>query len=389
MAGRGAGKTRAGAEWLTDQVLNKGKRRVALVGRTPGDVREVMIEGESGLRAVAPPGVEVDHESSKRRVRWPNGAIGVTYSSFQPDQLRGPNHDAAWCDETASWEDAYKGDGLDTTWNNLMLALRSKSTGDRNPCVVTTTPKPLKLIRQLVERDNTVVTRASTYDNLANLSGALAEQFKMYEGTRLGRQELHGELLVDVEGALWNLDLIEAGRVRTAPELGRVVVAIDPATTSGEDADETGIVVAGRQGEDYFVLADRSCWRASPDAWCRVAVAALEEFAGDRIIGEANNGGDMIELLLRQVAPDVAYRKVTATRGKRLRAEPIAALYEQGKVHHVGSLNDAPPLKQGLEDQLCTWTPDSGESPDRLDALVWALTELSTTRRGPRVRFYA
>ena len=369
MAGRGFGKTRTGAEYIRACVEAGDATRIALVGPTAADVRDIMVEGESGLLATAPPWNRPIYEPSKRRLTWPNGAMATTFSAEEPDRLRGPQHDLAWCDELSAWR-------YPEAWDNLQLGLRL----GRPRQIVTLTPKPLRLIRNLIASPSTVVTRGTSFDNRANLSPVFyAQVISRYEGTRLGRQEIRGELLEDVPGALWWRSLFEDRRP-IPPDMVRVVVGVDPAVTSGEDSDETGIVVAGK-GTDgrYYVLADRSL-RASPDRWATAAVRALHDFGGDRIIGEVNNGGEMIEHTLRTVEQDIPYRAVHASRGKHARAEPIAALYEQGKVTHCA-------LLENLEDQLCTWTPDSGRSPDRLDALVWALTELSHGSL-PNLRFF-
>ena len=364
LAGRGFGKTRSGAEWVRQQVESGQARRIALVGATAADVRDTMIEGESGLLRVFPPAQRPRYEPSKRRVTFRNGAIATTYSADEPDRLRGPNHDLAWADEIAAWR-------YPEAWDQLIFGLR---IGSHPRVVATTTPKPTKLIRELVERPDAVVTRGSTYDNAENLSETfLAEMRSRYEGTRLGRQELEAELLLDADGALWTRDSLERNRTTTMPDLDRVVVAIDPATTSGSNSDETGIVVAGVDSSgNGYVLEDRSL-RGSPAEWASAAVAAFHVHKADRIVAEANQGGDMISHTLRTVDDGVPIRLVHASRGKRTRAEPVAALYEQGRVHHVGQLPE-------LEDQLCTWTPDSN-SPDRLDALVWAMTDLIVNAR--------
>jgi phage terminase large subunit-like protein len=367
IAGRGAGKTRSASEWVHEHATATPGVRIALVGRTPADVRDVMIEGESGILAVA--GDEKpDYQSTKRRLTWPNGSTAHTYSAEVPAQLRGPQHHFAWCDEPASWTDARKGDVLDTAWNNLMLGLR---LGIAPQCVFTTTPKPNSLVRTVLARASTVVTRGSTYDNLGNLAPSFREQvLATYEGTRIGRQELLGELLEDVEGALWSITMLDEDRVETVPDMRRIVVAVDPSGGSGPNSDEQGIVVAGA-GVDggLYVLADRSC-KLSPHGWASRAVAAYHEFAADRIVAEKNYGGDMVESTIRQVDANASVKVITASRGKAQRAEPVAALYEQHRVHHVGAMPK-------LEDQMTTWTPLDGTSPDRLDALVWAVTELT------------
>lgn len=325
---------------------------------TAASVRDVMVEGESGILAISPPWDRPKYEPSKRRLTWRNGAIATTYSADEPDSLRGPQQDGAWSDEVAAWR-------YPETWDNLQFGLR---LGNNPRQIVTTTPKPLRIIRELLAQPTTTITRGSTFDNRANLAPAfLAQIVTKYEGTRLGRQELYAELLDDVPGALWTRVMFDARK--PAPELARVVVAIDIATTSNEDSDETGIVVVGRgvDGRGY-VLADRSC-KLSPDGWAKRAWAAYDEFKADRIIYEANQGGDLIATVLRTVRRDGPLTAVHASRGKRTRAEPVAALYEQGKVTHPAPMDD-------LEDQLCGWTPDDGDSPDRLDALVWGLTEL-------------
>ena len=360
-AGRGWGKTRVGAEWVRS-VATPGAR-IALIGPTAADVRDVMIEGESGLLSVCEPWALPTYEPSKRRVTWPNGAMATAYSAEEPDRLRGPQHTHAWCDEVAAWAGA-------ETWDMAMMGLR---LGDKPRVVATTTPKMVPLMRTIQASPGLVVTRGRTLDNAANLAPSfLTGLMARYEGTRLGRQELEGEDLDDNPDALWSREVIDACRLREAPDLVRVVVAIDPAVTSNADSDETGIVVAGLGADGRgYVLADRS-GRFKPDAWARRAVEAYHEFKADRIVAEGNQGGEMVAHVLGTVEQGLPLRIVHATRGKATRAEPIAALYEQGRVSHVGGLPQ-------LEDQLCTWTP-GGSSPDRLDALVWALTELMLGR---------
>lgn len=369
LAGRGFGKTRTGAEWVRDLVENHGSRRVALVAPTAADARDVMIEGESGILAVSPGWDRPRYEPSKRRLTWPNGAIATFYSADEPERLRGPQHDAAWCDELASWRHP-------EAWDMLMFGLR---LGADPRVVVTTTPRPTRLLRSLVEDPAVAVTRGTTYENRANLAPGFLDQIvRKYEGTLLGRQEIAAEILDDLPGVLWSRRLIEAARVRTVPPLARVVVAIDPAGTSGPDADETGIIVAGRDSAGHaWVLADLS-GRYRPTEWARTAVAAYHAHHADRIVAEVNNGGEMVEAILRVIDANLPFAPVHAARGKVTRAEPVAALYEQGRVHHLGAFPQ-------LEDQMCGLIrggydggggPGRARSPDRVDALVWALTDL-------------
>lgn len=384
LAGRGFGKTRTGAETTRRKVEEGQAKRIALVGRTAADVRDVMVEGESGILACSPPRFRPHYEPSKRRLTWPNGAIATTYSADEPDALRGPQHDWFWADEPAAWE-------REETWDQLMFGLR---LGKNPRGVATTTPRPTKLIKSLIDLSTTYVTRGSTYENRANLAGAFLEQIvKKYEGTRLGRQELNAEILDDMEGALWKRYMIEDTRVTKHPDLKRIVVAIDPAVTAEEGSDETGMIVAGLGMDNHgYVLADKSM-HASPQAWAAAAIVAYDVYKADRIIAEVNNGGDMVEAILRTVnrqmrtrgftagiddqklyeatlnISHIPYKAVHASRGKQTRAEPVSALYERGLIHHVGTFPE-------LEDQLCSWEPGVAKSPDRLDALVWAFTEL-------------
>lgn len=363
LAGRGSGKTRTAAEWLVAEAINTPNTRWAIVAPTFGDVRDTCIEGESGvLNVLRRYGMLKDYNRSIGEIVLHNGSRLKGFSADKPDRFRGPQHHGAWCDELAAYRYA-------DAWDQLQFGLR---LGEHPRVIVTTTPRPVSLIRNLSGRkDGSVaITRGSTFDNAANLAPtALADLKIRYEGTRLGRQELYGEIIDEVDGALWTLSMIDATRVKETPPLMRIVVAIDPAVTSGEDSDETGIVVAGLTSDGQYYILEDLTMRASPDTWARTAVEAYRRWSADRIIGETNNGGDMIESLLRQVDSTVSYRKVTATRGKLIRAEPVASIYEQGRAHHVGSF-------QQLEDQMCNYTPESNFSPDRLDALVWAITEL-------------
>ena len=381
-AGRGFGKTRLGAEWVRASVEGASPlvapagapERIALVSQTIADGRDVMVEGESGLQLVSRPDHRPKFEISRRRMVWPNGIVAHLYSSEEPDQLRGPQHAIAWCDELAKWG------APEASWSNLLLGLR---LGSRPRVVVTTTPRPIALLKALVSDPTTVVTAGSTFENAAHLPPTFVDQVsRLYGGTRLGRQELDGLILEDVPGALWTDEMIDTARVGKAPPLRRVIVAIDPPVSHGEAANLCGIIVAGVALDDHFyVLADRSCQGLRPHQWMHRALAAYQEFEADRLVAEVNQGGDLIEALLRQEAPDVAYRAVRASRGKITRAEPVAALYERGFVHHVGCF-------KALEDQLRSYTGDAADgSPDRLDALVWAISDLARgADRNPRVR---
>jgi phage terminase large subunit-like protein len=375
-AGRGFGKTKTGAEWVRGLVETGRAGRIALVAATAADVRDVVVEGESGIVAVCPPWNRPLYEPSKRRLSWRNGAIASLYSADEPDRLRGPQHDAAWTDELAAWR-------YPEAWDQLMFGLR---LGADPRVIVTTTPRPTPLIRELIALPTTVVTRGTTYENRAHLAGAFYDSIvRQYEGTRLGQQELLAELLDDNPGAIFRRDDIEKGRVREHPPLLRIVVAIDPAVSSGESSNETGIVVVGLGVDGHgYVLADHS-GRFSPYEWARKAVDAYHTHQADRIIAERNQGGALVESNLRTLDPRIPYKGVVATRGKTIRAEPVAGLYEQGRVHHVGCFPK-------LEDQMCAWDPSAvasrsrresvlssqsrSVSPDRMDALVWGMTEL-------------
>ena len=383
LGGRGAGKTRAGAEWVRAMATGRAPfaaapaGRIALVGETLADVREVMIEGVSGLIAIHPKGERPEWQPSRRRLTWPNGAVAQVFSAEDPEGLRGPQFDAAWADEIAKWRHA------EATWDMLQFGLR---LGQRPRQVATTTPRPIPLLKRLMAEPRTVVTHAPTARNAANLApGFLETIVGRYAGTRLGRQELDGELIEDRPDALWRRGAIEALRVEEVPALGRVVVAVDPPASSGADADACGLVVAGLGLSDGvgYVLKDASERGLRPAEWAARAVALHRRFEADGLIAEVNQGGEMVAAVLREVDPGVPVTMVRATRGKWLRAEPVAALYEQGRVRHVGTMPE-------LEDELCDFGPSglsSGRSPDRLDALVWAVTALMLGRAGePKVR---
>jgi len=363
--GRGAGKTRAGAE-IVHEWAKDPAQRIGLVAPTAADARDVMVEGESGILATQKPWNAVEYAPSKRRVTWASGARATVYSADEPDRLNGPQHTRLWCDECGVWQ--YLDEALDMAYFGLRLG------GDPR-MIITTTPKARKRLKSIMDDPHTVVTHATTYENMANLARPFREQIlQRYEGTRLGRQEIHGEYLTDILGALWSREMIRYD----TPEPVRIVVAIDPAVTTGDDSDSTGIVVAARTASGYVVLDDRTC-DMSPGGWAAEAVGAYHEYGADRIIGEVNNGGDMVEAVIRQVDPSVSYRAVRASRGKRARAEPVAALYEQRKVVHAKPMPD-------LEDQMVNFTADMQESPDRVDALVWAITELMSPISTPQAR---
>lgn len=379
LAGRGFGKTRTAAEWVRAKAESVPGCRIALVNDTAADTRDVMVEGASGIIAISPPWFKPVFEPSKRRVTWPNGSRAILYAAEAPDLLRGPEHHFAWCDEPAKWKNLRKRDiEGGTAWDNLMMGLRA---GAKPQCVASTTPRPIKWVKDIVSDKTAVVTRGSSYDNRANLPDSyFSAIISKYEGTRLGRQELNAEILEDNPNALWSRDLIERNRMSSAPcAMRRIVVSVDPAVTSHEDSDETGIIVAGlgMDGRGY-VLDDRSI-SDKPEKWARRVVETFHEFKCDRIIGEVNNGGDLIEAMLRVVDRTVPFKAVHASRGKVTRAEPISAMYEKGLVSHVGFF-------PYLEDQMADWNPASDQSPDRIDALVWALWYLfKSSSDGPAV----
>lgn len=384
IGGRGAGKTLAGAQWVREIVLSRAPangdavERIALVGETIADVRDVMVNGPSGLLALDwGKGSSPRWVGTKRRLELPNGALAFAFSSEDPESLRGPQFTAAWCDELAKWR--YP----DATWDMLQFGLR---LGTRPRQVVTTTPRAVPLLKRIMaDTAHTVTTKARTADNEMWLANAfLTQVVARYQGTRLGRQELDAEFLEERSDALWKRSDIEACRVSQAPELRRIVVAIDPPASSGEGSDACGLVAAGIGTDGFgYVLADATAGRLSPARWARRAVDLYHRLEADRVIAEVNQGGDMVEAVLRQADASVPIEKVRAYRGKVLRAEPVAALYEQGRIKHVGAFPE-------LEDEMCDFGLgglSSGRSPDRVDALVWALSALMLTKGGkPRVR---
>lgn len=362
MAGRGFGKTRTGAETVRQWV--KTCDMVNLIGATVDDARDIMIEGESGILAICPDGERPEYKKSERKLVWPNGAISLVFTADEPERLRGKQHKKLWADEMAAWR-------YQEAWDQAKFGLR---LGDRPQAVITTTPRPVRNLIELLNDRATVATRGTTYENRSNLAPTFFQEIvKRYEGTRLGRQELNAELLLDVPGALWSREMIRHLPLSAVPPLNRIVVAIDPPATSQENSNECGIVCAGMAGtETAYVLADRSAV-LSPREWAMRAVNLYREMQADLIIAEVNQGGEMVEAVIRSVDPTVPFRAVRASRGKYIRAEPVSALYARGIVAHCEQF-------EALEDQMCTFTPDfdrkQNGSPDRLDALVWAMTEL-------------
>jgi phage terminase large subunit-like protein len=367
LAGRGAGKTRTGAETVRHWV--KDHSAVNLIGATAADVRDVMVLGESGVLACCPPAEKPTYQRSSRRLTWPNGSTSLLFSAEEPDRLRGEQHQKLWCDELAAWR-------YPDTYDQALLGLR---LGDKPQVVVTTTPRPIKIVKDLVADPNAIVTRGATYDNIDFLAQAFIKRIAArYAGRRLGQQEIYAEILEETPGALWTRELIEKTRVagdRAPREFREIVVAVDPPATSGPRADECGVIVAARaENGDIYVLADLSSQGDTPAGWSARVVAAYRRFRANRIVAESNNGGAMVADVLRQCDANLPVKLVTATRGKFLRAEPVAAAYERGLVHHIG-------VFAKLEDQLCALTPDfdaraAGYSPDRADALVWAVSGL-------------
>ena len=372
LAGRGWGKTRTGAQDIALYALKNENTISAVVAPTFGDLRRVCFNGPSGLMSIIPKecldtsfGTD-GYSASVMEIRLFNGSKIVGYAAINPERLRGPQFHRAWCDELASWR-------YPEAFDQLMFGLR---LGEDPKCIITTTPKPIPILKSLIVREDVHVTKGNTFENSDNLAESALEMMReRYEGTALGRQELYAEILDDIEGALWTHKQIEDTRINrdTKKDFKTIIVAIDPAVTAGENSDETGIVVVGKDmNNEYYVLEDVS-GKYSPDEWGRLAVKTFYDWEADRIVAETNNGGDLVERLLRSVDNNIPYRSVRATRGKMLRAEPIAALYEQKKVHHMGAFPE-------LETQMCTYVGQLKPSPDRLDALVWGLTELSKSQ---------
>jgi phage terminase large subunit-like protein len=377
MAGRGFGKTRMAAEWIRAAAEADGSLRIALVAATLHEARSVMVEGDSGLLAIAPPDSRPIFESSNKRLVWPNGATAYLYSAGEPDSLRGPQHHLAWGDEVAKW------DSGKAAWDNLELTLR---IGDAPRMVATTTPRPVALVQALIKQPGVAITRGTMDANTAQLSKLYRDAMqRQYGGTRLGRQELEGELIIDLEDAMWPRDTIETSRIDLAPALKRIVIGVDPPATSTGDA--CGIIVAalGEDGRGY-VLDDASVERARPEVWAAAVAASADRWNADCVLAESNMGGEMVLSTLRAADCNLPVRTAFATRSKAARAEPVSIHYSQGRISHVGRF-------AALEDQMCGMTLSGGyegpgRSPDRADALVWALTELMRTPKpGPSVRW--
>jgi len=365
LAGRGWGKTRTGAQDIAFYGLTNPNSRIAIVTPTFGDGRDTCIEGVSGLLGCLDPDSIDNWNRSIGELTLKNGTIYKTFSSEQPDRLRGPQFHRAWCDELGSWKNP-------EAWDQLMFGLR---LGVKPQVIITTTPKPTTLIKELVNNKDSLVTRGSTFENQDNLAESAVKKLKeKYEGTRLGRQELFAEILEDVEGALWNRDMISKALLKSTeevPTLVRTVVAIDPAVTQNKLSNETGIVVCAKGFDEKFYVIDDVSGKYTPDSWAKIAVETYYKYEADKIIAEVNNGGDLVERVIRTIDNNVSYGSVRATKGKYLRAEPISALYEQQRVKHIKPF-------QFLEDQMANYNPLTfAGSPDRLDALVWGLTELS------------
>ena len=367
LAGRGWGKTLTGAQDIVNYALRFQKTRSAVVAPTFGDLRRVCFEGDSGILSLIPNDCyyggdkRYGYNKSNAEITLFNGSIIQGYAASEPDRMRGPQYHRAWCDELAAWR-------YPDAWDQLQFGMR---LGKNPQTIVTTTPRPTELIRSLHDREDSVVTRGNTFENEANLADSALKLFKeRYDGTRLGRQELYAEILDEIQGALWSYNMIEETRVREAPEMQRVVVGIDPAVTSNEHSDETGIVVCGLGLDGRYYILDDVSGKMTADAWAKTAINAYYKHKASRIIAEVNNGGDLVERLIRTIDKNIPYTKVHASRGKIIRAEPISALYEQKKVSHVGIFTK-------LEDQMCSFTGEKASSPDRLDAMVWAMTEIS------------
>lgn len=371
LAGRGWGKTRTGAEVIRDEVESGRSKRIGLVAETSSDGKDVIVNGESGIMAVSPPWFRptftASNSNGRPKLIWPNGAIAALYDAREPDQLRGPQHDFVWFDELAKFRYA------ESVFDQAMFGLR---LGNHPRWISTTTPRPISLIKRLLNQQGVVTTRGKSSENFVNLAASYKTNvIERYRNTRLGRQELDAEILEDVPGALWTRRGLDEGRVQTAPGLKRLLIGVDPSVSGSENANETGIIVAGMsEANEGYILEDWSL-KATPDQWARRVVAAYRKYNADGVIAEANQGGEMVRMVMQSIDSAINVKLVHASRGKYIRAEPISALYEQGRVHHVGTLPT-------LEDQMIAFTPEraadrsDGISPDRVDALVWVLTDL-------------
>ena len=365
LAGRGWGKTLTGAWDIIQYCLLNPNSICGVIAPTYGDLKRVCFNGQSGLLSILDHSLlnETGYNKSANEIEFYNGAKIIGFPAIEPDRLRGVQFHRAWCDELASWR--YR-----ESFDNLMMSLR---LGESPKCIMTTTPRPTELIKELAVRSDTKVIKGNTFENIDNLAPSAIKMLKeRYEGTRLGRQELYAEILEDIEGALFHSANIEQNRIEVTPDMQRIVIAVDPAVTANSNSDETGIIVAGRGVDNHFYILEDKSGVFSPDVWIKRAIELYYKFDADRIVCEVNNGGDLIEKLLRVQDVNVPYSSVRATRGKMLRAEPISALYEQGKVHHVGYF-------KGLEEQMCSYTPDTVKSPDRLDACVYAISSLQNS----------
>lgn len=381
ISGRGFGKNWTGSNWLINEHLEGRAKNSAVVAATSSDLRRYCVEGPSGILSLAPNHFRPEYKPSRSKLVWPDGAETLLYTSEKPDRLRGPNLDKVWCDELAAWR------YLEETWEMLQLCLRY---GDLPQCLVTTTPRPKATLRDLVKREgngidagDVAVTRGSTYDNIANLPKRFVNEIiAQYKGTRLERQEIYGEILDEFEGALWNYKLLDENRVNDRPTLVRIGVGIDPAISANEKSDLTGIVAAGIDSRKHGYVIGEHSLRASPEGWARKAVSVYKDLKADFIVAEKNQGGDMVEATIKSVDPNVPVKLVHASRAKITRAEPISARYEQHTVHHIGTFPE-------LEDEMCLFLPgEIKKSPDRVDALVWVLSELlgGPNTVSPRIR---
>lgn len=363
MAGRGFGKTRCLSEWIIKR--SKKYTRTNIIGATADDARDILIEGESGILACCKKDYTPRYIKNERKLKWPNGAISSVFTADEPERLRGKQHTGLIMDEIAAWR-------YPEAYTQAMLGLR---LGDNPQCVIATTPKPVKILQDIIDNPATVLTRGTTYDNKKNLAQQYINTIiAVYEGTRIGKQELSGEMLTDTMGALWNSEMIFNAREKIECVFDRIVISVDPAVTSGEDSDETGIVVCGTytndKGEQHGAVIGDYSGKYTPNEWSEKIAYLFESYDADKVIGEVNNGGDLVETVLRQSAPNIPFKAIRATKGKYTRAEPVAALYEQNKIAHLREFEE-------LETQMKTYVPGiSKKSPDRLDAMVYGFTEL-------------